>query len=538
LRISSGASGSRAEVARSSTTTAARELAPRHPALGDECALRRGEPVERLEPFELTGDGDAHAAEPRGLREQERFARELDVGDRLGKLLLAALHRLHGRAQREPLERLGQRGLPNLRVPEQRMHSPPVLLRKHDQTADGSVSDARPYELETVAELPGQLVAERLDDLHVVRVEHERDRVQPEGAKLTVVEVGELGDEREQPAERLEVAGKDKSLVTQRGQPAAQLVDLDRDAAQLGAQCAGIQRPANRVLRRRADRPRAGRDQREQAVRPRGEATQLLAPQRTILVAAEPVGSERGARVGDLDQAEPVELSDDALDLAPATEEPHLGHGDEHVLRLLWKQQRGELGDQLVTSGGRLLVKLLRVGLALGTERARIGLGLREHFSPAAAPRFQPGSASVGEQLLGLRARGVQSRPGRVVRAGSFSECGLEPPDGIQRAGGRSSVARGHRRPPSRRSLERIRRSRTRSSISRCSRTSAMRARSASSRGTTMCSSAFIRRVVRAISSASRRTESSSTASSSSLSSTASKRSATSSSRALVAARL
>ena len=54
----------------------------------------------------------------------------------------------------------------------------------------------------------------------------------------------------------------------------------------------------------------------------------------------------------------------------------------------------------------------------------------------------------------------------------------------------------------------------------------------------TTCSSAFIRRVVRAISSASRRTESSSAATSSSRSSTDSKRSATPSMRARVATRL
>ena len=62
-----------------------------------------------------------------------------------------------------------------------------------------------------------------------------------------------------------------------------------------------------------------------------------------------------------------------------------------------------------------------------------------------------------------------------------------------------------------------------------------MCARSVSSAGSTTCSRAFIRRVVRAISSASRRIDSSSAATSSSFSSTASKRSATASMRALVA---
>jgi hypothetical protein len=62
-----------------------------------------------------------------------------------------------------------------------------------------------------------------------------------------------------------------------------------------------------------------------------GEEPELLAARRAGLFAAQLVDGFCGARVGDLDEAQLVELPDDTLDLVSAPEDPHFGHGHEHA---------------------------------------------------------------------------------------------------------------------------------------------------------------------------------------------------------------
>ena len=303
-------------------------MAPGNPALGDERALRRAQPLDRLEPLELAGDRGAQGAKASGVREQERLALGPYGGDGLRELRQAALHRLDGRAEREALERLGQRGLANLCPAEQGAHGVPMAVTEHDQAADAAAVDARPDQMQAIAQLLGELLAKRVDHLLVVGVEDECDGAQPQDAELLVVEVGELGRERQEPLERLQIPREDQALVPERVQAPAQGLDPGRQALQLGVRLAGIQWARRRRL---VVGSGVGRDRRQQLVGPRRQQTEPLAASRTRLLVAQPLDGLGGARIGDLHEAEPVELADHALDLAPAAEDLDLGHGHEHA---------------------------------------------------------------------------------------------------------------------------------------------------------------------------------------------------------------
>ena len=178
----------------------------------------------------------------------QRLALALDGLDGSGKLREAALHRLDGRAQRGALEGLGQCGVANLHAPEQVADCRLVGVRIDDEAADRTVLDARPDQLETGPELLRELVAERLEDRFVVGVEHQRSRIQPQPAQRLVVEVGELGHERDQSPQRLEEPGQQRSLVAERLQRAGR-----------GPRPAARGAPARRAARRRLRRARRAR---------------------------------------------------------------------------------------------------------------------------------------------------------------------------------------------------------------------------------------------------------------------------------------
>ena len=200
-----------------------RYLAARHPAVGDERALRGADPPDGLEPLEFTGDARAQVTQPPDVRQQQGSPLVFGSGDRLRELRQAALDRVHGGVQREVVERVGERDVANLRAPQQRLHGPAVGVGEHDQTADGARLDARRQQREPLAELLAQLPAERLYDQFVLGVEDQRDGAQSKMAEILVVQLGELGNERQQPPQRLEVAGKDETLVTERIQALPQL---------------------------------------------------------------------------------------------------------------------------------------------------------------------------------------------------------------------------------------------------------------------------------------------------------------------------
>ena len=130
------------------------------------------------------------------MRAQQRRALALDRLDGSGKFRQAVFHRLDGRAQRYALEGLGQRGVSNLDASEQPADRRVVVVRVDDQAPDRPVLDARPDQFEADPQLFRELVAERLEDRRVVRVEDERGGIQPQQAQLVVVEVGEFGHER------------------------------------------------------------------------------------------------------------------------------------------------------------------------------------------------------------------------------------------------------------------------------------------------------------------------------------------------------
>ena len=243
-----------------------RQVAPGNPALGDERALRRAQPLDGLEPLELAGDRGAQGAEASGVREQERLALGPYGGDGLRELRQAALHRLDGRAEREALERLGQRGLANLCPAEQGSHGAPVAVTEHDHAADAAAVDARPDQMQAIAQLLCELLAKRLDHLLVVRVEDECEGAQPQHAELLVVEVGEFWRERQEPLERLQIPRKHQALVPERVQAPGQGLDPGRQALQLGIHLTGIQWARRRGL---VVGSGVGRDRGQQVVGPR-----------------------------------------------------------------------------------------------------------------------------------------------------------------------------------------------------------------------------------------------------------------------------
>ena len=184
---------------------------------------------------------DAQHAQPCSLREQERLALGTCRGDRLRKLREPALHRFHGRAQRETLERVRQRGLANLCATQQRLHGMAAADRKDHQTPDPTVGHVRPDEMEALTELLGQHFAQRVDNPLVVRVEDQRDRAQPQEAELRVVEVDDLRRQRQQPPEWLQIPRQDQRLVPKAVLAAAQRLDRCRQPLQLGPYRAGVQ---------------------------------------------------------------------------------------------------------------------------------------------------------------------------------------------------------------------------------------------------------------------------------------------------------
>ena len=297
LCISSGASGSRGDVARSSTTTAAPSRAATsrrrraRSRRGTQHSATKARDVEasRSSPSSRSSSPAIAARRPRsrvacGARSASRSRRVASMAPR--KLGHPALHRLDGRPEREALERPGQLGAAHLRTAQQGTDRLLVLVGKHDQAADRAVVHARPRHVDAAGELLGQLVAEHLDDLLVFGVEHESDRAQAQTPELLIIEIGELGDERQEQPERLQVAREDQALVAKRVQPAAQGRDLGPQALQLGARRSGVERAlgsqvraSRRVGARRATRrsgpPRAAARRGEPHVPPRRPAPRL-----------------------------------------------------------------------------------------------------------------------------------------------------------------------------------------------------------------------------------------------------------------------
>ena len=406
-----------------------RELASGYPAVGDEGSLRGADPPDSVEPFELPGDARAQVSEPLDMRHQQCPTLVFGGGDRLRQIGQTALDRVHRAVQREMLERVRERDVANLSPPEQGPHGRAIGVGEHDQTADGARLDARGQERELMAELLAQLPAERLYDQFVLGVEDQCDGAQPKMAEILVVELGELGNQRQQPPQRLEVAGKYETLVTERIQAPSQLVGRGREPIELILERVEVKR----VL----DPLRLGRtgcvELREQPVRLRREGTEVVAARRAQLLAAQSFDPVRSPRVGDLHATETLKLAHRALDLGAGAEDLGLCHRNEHALRPHLQQQLGELGDQLVALGGRTPAELVRPGTAVGTDRGGLGLRLGNQSVGAPAARLLAGLPRVREQTIGLRTRGGQCILGHVTRAVALLERALEPLDGRQR---------------------------------------------------------------------------------------------------------
>jgi len=280
-----------------------------------------------------------------------------------------------------------------------------------------------------MAELLAQLPAERLYDQFVLSVEDQCDGAQPKMAEILVVELGELGNQRQQPSQGLEVAGKHETLVTERIQAPSQLVGRGREPIELILERVEVKR----VL----DPLRVGRtgcvELREQPVRLRREGTEVVAARRAQLLAAQSFDPVRSPRVGDLHATETLKLAHRALDLGAGAEDLGLCHRNEHALRPHLQQQLGELGDQLVALRGRTPAELVRPGTAVGTDRGGLGLRLGNQSVGAPAARLPAGLPRVREQTIGLRTRGGQGILGHLTRAVALLERALEPLDGRQR---------------------------------------------------------------------------------------------------------
>src|SRR6478735_4154917 len=100
--------------------------------------------------------------------------------------------------------------MPDLLATEQLAHGVGIAMGDDDQAANGVGVDPLRDELEAIAHKLAQRAAERLDEPVVVRVQNERDGVEPEGSQLLLVEGGKLGDERQQLPKGLEVARQDR----------------------------------------------------------------------------------------------------------------------------------------------------------------------------------------------------------------------------------------------------------------------------------------------------------------------------------------
>jgi hypothetical protein len=96
------------------------------------------------------------------------------------------------------------------------------------------------------------------------------------------------------------------------------------------ARPAGTQPDRGRLRRDRS--ANVARDVREQPVEPGGQRSEGLAVSRPGVGPVQRVKRVGGARVGDLHEAELMELVDRTLDLAAAPEDPHFRHGNEHAL--------------------------------------------------------------------------------------------------------------------------------------------------------------------------------------------------------------
>ena len=315
----------------------ARELAPRHPALGDERALRRGELVEPR----------------RAARARRRRAR---AGTQSRRHAAAGAPRARARRRRSPREARRSGAASPRRPRAARGARTPRAARRWRTCARPSsartacwwscgnttrqpiaaVVDARPHQLERGRRAPRRARSRSVSTICSSSVLSTSATVSSRSsAQLLVVEVGELGHEREQPPERLEVAGQDQTLVTERVQSLAQGLDLRPRGAP--ARRASHRRPSRLGAGERAARQAASAEQR---VGLRREQAQLLAARRTV----PPRRPARRPRPRRARRRSPRGRAGEALRRRArpraAAEDPHLRHRDEHALGASSRKQQ------------------------------------------------------------------------------------------------------------------------------------------------------------------------------------------------------
>ena len=165
----------------------------------------------------------------RRARREQRVQLRLRPVELGGNLAQPALHRCHCALEREILVARRQGKGTDALAAEDGLHAPrPRSAGVTITQPIASASTRDRHEHEAIAELCPQSLAQDVDDRLVPGVEDERDRLELQGLDLALVELCELGDERQQAAQGLDVARQHREL-------GSELLDPRRPAARPAA---------------------------------------------------------------------------------------------------------------------------------------------------------------------------------------------------------------------------------------------------------------------------------------------------------------